>query len=368
MFGWNGAKRASTTSLDKPTVAQVLGIDPENLTVNVMLAGGSFGRRAQDTAHFAAELAEIAKAAGPGAYKLLWTREDDLHGGYYRPLTVHRMRAGIDAEGRLTGWEDIIVNQSIMAGGPMAQMMQDGLDPTSFEGATKMPYDFGNARVGWVQQESPVPVLWWRSVGHTHTGYATEVFLDMVLEAQGKDPVEGRLELIRDDAGRDRAVLEKVAEMAGWTGEKVKDGKAYGVAVHESFETFVAQIAEVSDENGVPKVHRVWCAVDCGIAVNPNVIRAQMEGGIGFGLGTVLFDEITLGEGGVVQQSNFDTYRMLRINEMPEIHVEIIPSEADPKGVGEPGTPPIGPAVANAWRALTGETVTRLPFVKPAGA
>lgn len=351
-------------ALDLPAVAGVLGMDAANVTVNVMLAGGSFGRRAQDTAHFANELAEVAKAAGPGTYKLVWTREDDLHGGYYRPLTVHRMRAGLGEDGSLLGWEDIVANQSIMAGGPMAQMMQDGMDPTSYEGSTKMPYDLPHARAAWAQMESPVSVLWWRSVGHTHTGYATEVFLDMVLEAQGKDPVQGRLDLIKKDAGRDRGVLEKVAEMAGWDGQKVKDGKGYGVAVHESFNTYVAEIAEVEDAGGFPRVTRVWCAVDCGVAVNPNVIRAQMEGGIGFGLGTVLFDEITLGEGGEVQQSNFDTYRMLRINEMPEVMVEIIQSDADPTGVGEPGTPPIGPAVANAWRALTGESVTTLPFAK----
>ena len=355
-------------ALDKPAIAKALGLDAGAVAVNVMLAGGSFGRRAQDTAHFASELGEVAKAGGPGTYKLLWTREDDLHGGYYRPLTIHRMRAGIDGDGNLLGWEDVIVNQSIMAGGPMAQMMQDGMDPTSYEGSTKMPYDLANARVGWVQQESPVTVLWWRSVGHTHTGYATEVFLDMVLEAQGKDPVQGRLDLLKSDRGRDRGVLEKVAEMAGWDGTRVKGDKAYGVAVHESFETYVAQIAEVSDEGGMPKVHRVWCAVDCGVAVNPNVIRAQMEGGVGFGLGTVLFDEITLGEGGTVQQSNFDSYRMLRIHEMPEVTVEIIASDADPTGVGEPGLPPIGPAVANAWRALTGKSVTTLPFSKSAEA
>ncbi|KAF0674578.1 xanthine dehydrogenase family protein molybdopterin-binding subunit [Profundibacterium mesophilum] len=358
---WMGAQ---FPSLDKPAIAQGLGIDPENVIINVMFAGGSFGRRAQPTAHIGAEIAAIAKAAGgDGSWKLVWTREDDLQGGYYRPLTVHKLRGALDAEGNITAWEDVIVNQSIMAGGPMAGMMKDGLDPTSFEGGTKMPYDLPDMRVGWAQMETAVPPLWWRSVGHTHTGYATEVFLDMLLEKGGKDAVEGRLALLgNDDAGRDRAVLEKVAEMAGWTGERVKDGRGYGVAVHESFNTYVAQIVEVSDIEGFPKVHKVWCAVDCGVAVNPNVIRAQIEGGIGYGLGTVLFDEITLLEGGTVAQQNFDTYRMLRINEMPEIEVAIIDSDADPSGIGEPGTPPVGPALANAWRALTGTTVTRLPF------
>ncbi len=355
-------------ALDKPTLAQTLGLDPANVSINVMLAGGSFGRRAQPTAHVAAEIGEIANAAGgDGAWKLMFTRQDDLHGGYYRPLTVHRMRGGLDADGNIVGWQDVVANQSIMAGGPMAAMMKDGMDPTSYEGSTKMPYDLADLRVGWAQVESPVPVLWWRSVGHTHTGYATEVFLDQLLEAGGKDAVQGRLDLLRGDAGRDRGVLEKVAEMAGWDGERVKGDRGYGVALHESFETYVAQIAEVSDVGGMPRVHKVWCAVDCGVAVNPNIIRAQIEGAIGYGLSAILYDEITLGEGGRVQQDNFDTYRILRINEMPEVEVAIIDSDADPTGIGEPGTPPVGPAVANAWRALTGKAVTRLPFSASAG-
>ena len=350
-------------SVDVPTIAQALGLEAGRVKMNVMMAGGSFGRRAQDTGHFAAELAAVAKAAGgTGAWKLLWTREDDMTGGYYRPLTVHKMRAGLDENGAIVGWEDVIANQSIMAGGPFAGMMEGGIDPTAMEGSTKMPYALANARVGWARQESPVSVLWWRSVGHTHTAYATEVFLDMALEAAGKDPVAGRLELLKDEAGRDRAVLEKVAEMAGWDGQSIKGDMAYGVALHESFRSYVAQIAEVTEQDGMPRVTRVWCAIDCGIAVNPDVVRAQIEGGIGYGLGSVLFNELTLAEGGAIQETNFDTYRMLRIDEMPEIIVDIIDSDADPTGVGEPGTPPIGPAVANAWRALTGQTVTQLPF------
>ncbi|WP_185803130.1 xanthine dehydrogenase family protein molybdopterin-binding subunit [Pontivivens nitratireducens] len=350
-------------SLDKPTLAQTLGVDPSNVIINVMFAGGSFGRRAQPDAHLAAEIAAIAKAAGRnGSWKLLWTREDDLHGGYYRPMTVHRMRGGIDAEGNIVGWTDVLANQSIMAGGPMEAMMDKGLDPTAYEGATKMPYDLVNFRTSWARMESPVPVLWWRSVGHTHTGYATEVFLDMLLEAAGKDPVQGRLDLLRADAGRDRAVLERVAAMAGWDGQRVKGDRGYGIALHESFNTYVAQIAEVSNDNGMPRVHRVWCAVDCGVAVNPGVIRAQMEGGIGYGLTALLYSQITLLPGGRIAENNFDDYRMLRINEMPAVEVEILDTDHDPSGVGEPGTPPIGPAVGNAWRALTGQTVTRLPF------
>ncbi len=180
--------------------------------------------------------------------------------------------------------------------------------------------------------------------------------------------MQGRLELLREDMGRDRAVLEKVAEMADWDGTKVKGDKGYGVALHESFGTYVGQIAEVEDRGGFPHVTKVWCAVDCGIAVNPNVIRAQIEGGIGYGLGSVLFNAVTLGEGGLVQEQNFDTYRMIRIHEMPSVEVEIIESAMDPTGIGEPGTPPIGPAVANAWRALTGTNVTTLPFMSANGA
>ncbi len=354
---------------DKQAVAGALGLDAVNVKLNVMLAGGSFGRRAQPSAQIGSEIGAIAAAAGrDGAWKLIWTREDDLAGGYYRPMTVHKMRGALDADGNLLGWHDVVVNQSIMAGGPMEMMMEDGKDPTSYEGSTKMPYDLANLKVDWVRAESAVPVLWWRSVGHTHTGYATEVFLDQLLEAGGKDPVQGRLDLIKDDMGRDRAVLERVAQMAGWDGQKVKGDKGYGVAVHESFGTYVAQIAEVMDVDGFPKVTKVWCAVDCGVAVNPNVIRAQIEGGIGFGLGSILFDQITLGEGGIVQEQNFDTYRMIRINEMPAVEVEIIDSQMDPTGIGEPGTPPVGPAVANAWRALTGTSVTTLPFKTPVGA
>ncbi|TKA95386.1 xanthine dehydrogenase family protein molybdopterin-binding subunit [Cereibacter changlensis] len=349
-------------SFDKPTAAGVLGMKPEDVQINVLLAGGSFGRRAQGSAHLAKEVAEVAKAAErDGVFKLVWTREDDLQGGYYRPATVHRLRAGIDAEGRIVGWENAVANQSIMAGTPMEATMQNGLDATSYEGSNDLPYDVGARRITWARVDSPVPVLWWRSVGHTHTAYAVEVFLDEVLEKAGKDPVQGRLDLMLPEATRQRAVLEKVAEIANWSGRRA-EGKGYGVALAKSFGTYVAQILEVEDRNGFPHVTQVWCAVDCGVAVNPNVIRAQMEGGIGYALGTALFNEITLGEGGGVEQHNFDGYRMLRISEMPKVEVAIIQSGEDPTGVGEPGVPPLAPALANAWRALTGQTVHQLPF------
>ncbi|MGA0614992.1 molybdopterin cofactor-binding domain-containing protein [Paracoccus sp. KR1-242] len=350
-------------SIDRPTVAGVLGVPVTDVSINVLLAGGSFGRRAQGTAHLAAEAAEVAKAAGrDGVFKLVWTREDDLRGGYYRPMTVHRFRAGIDAEGRILGWENTVANQSIMKGTAMEPMLKGGPDNTSFEGSTGLPYQFGARRIGWAQMESPVSVLWWRSVGHTHTAYAVETFLDQVLEAAGKDPVQGRLELLPPEANRERGVIEKAAEMSGWTGP-TRDGKGYGVAWAKSFGTYVAQVVEVETRDGAPRVSRVWCAVDCGIAVNPNVIRAQMEGGIGYALGAALHSRITLAPGGEVEQSNFHDYPMLRISEMPAVEVAIIASDADPTGVGEPGVPPLAPAVANALRALGGERHYSLPFV-----
>ena len=217
-------------------------------------------------------------------------------------------------------------------------------------------------RVQSYNTEVGVPILWWRSVGHTHTAFVVESLIDELLEKAGKDPVEGRLKLL-EQAPRETGVLKRVAEMADWGGA-VPDGRKRGVAVHKSFHTYVAEIAEVSiGEGSAPRVHRVWCAVDCGIAVNPDIIKAQMEGGIGFGLGAVLFDEVTLGEGGRIVQSNFHDYRSLRINEMPEVEVAIVQSSEPPTGVGEPGTPPIGPALANAWRGLTGQPVRRTPIV-----
>ena len=358
---WMGSQ---LQTVEHGAIAQTLGMKPEQVRLNTMLAGGSFGRRAQGDSHFATEAATVAKAHGPGTVKLVWTREDDVQGGYYRPLTVHHIRGGLDADGNVTAWDHVAACQSIMAGTPFEGMMQNGLDPTAFEGAKEPPYTLPNHYMGWARMESPVPVLWWRSVGHTHTAYALETFIDELLEKGGRDAVEGRLALMDEEKhARERGVLQRVAEMAGWSGPKAGDGKARGVAVHKSFDSYVAQIAEVEERDGEPRVTKVWSAVDCGVAVNPNVITAQIEGGVGFGLGAMLYDEITLSEGGRVQQANWDTYRMLRLPEMPDVEVSIIDSDADPTGVGEPGVPPIAPAVGNALRTLRGETPRRLPIV-----
>ncbi|KQT54836.1 twin-arginine translocation pathway signal protein [Aureimonas sp. Leaf454] len=339
---------------DKAAVAEVLGLDPARVRVNTQLGGGSFGRRAQFGSPFIREAAEVFKASGAKRpVKFMWTREDDIRGGFYRPMYAHRMKASVDQDGRITGWRQSIVGQSIMA--------KAELDETSVEGAANPPYDIPNLHVVSHNTVLPVPALWWRSVGHTHTGFAVETFVDELLERVGKDPVEGRMAMLGKEP-RHRGTLKTVAEMAKW-GEPVPEGRMRGVAVVKSFGTYVAQIVEVSALDGAPRVHKVWVAVDCGTAINPNVIRAQMEGGVGYGLGAVLFNEVTLGEGGRIVQSNFHDYRSLRINEMPEVIVEIVPSDEPPTGVGEPGVPPVGPAVANAWRRLTGAPVRRLPIV-----
>lgn len=353
--------------LDHGAIAKTLGLPIEAVRVNVLLAGGSFGRRAQGTSHFAIELADVAKAGGPGTYKLMWTREDDIRGGYYRPMTVHRMRGAITPDGAITAWEDVVANQSIMAGTAMEATMQNGLDSSSFEGSTELPYAMGGRRVAWRRVDRGVPVLWWRSVGSTHTAFATEMLVDELLTAAGKDPLQGRLDLLKPDAKRERAVIEAVRELSGWTGSK-RDGKGYGIGYAKSFGTYVAQVAEVEDRGGRPGVTRVWCAVDCGVPVNPNVIRAQMEGGIGYGLAAALYSQISFGPEGQVMERNFDDYRIMRIGDMPQVDVTILRSDADPTGVGEPGVPPIGPAVANAWRALTGQPTRQLPFVTRTGS
>jgi isoquinoline 1-oxidoreductase subunit beta len=351
---------------DHNMIAAVLGLPFERVEIETMLAGGSFGRRGQADMHLAAELAQAAKAIGPGRpVKLVWTREDDIRGGYYRPLLLHRLRGAVSG-GKIVAWADTIVGQSILKGTPFESIIKNGIDPYTVEGASDMPYDIADFRCALHTVDAAVPVLSWRSVGHTHTGYAVECFVDELLQAAGKDPVAGRLEMM-GASPRAAGVLRAVAALAGWSGPDPVDKRARGVAVVECFGTCVAQIAEVSiDKGGSPRVHRVWCAVDCGVAVNPDVIRAQMQGGIGFGLGHALFAEVTI-DGGRPLQGNFDTYRSLRIDEMPEIEVAIVPSAEKPTGVGEPGVPPIGPAVANAMARLGLQRPRRLPMVRGTG-
>ncbi|MGP9811265.1 molybdopterin cofactor-binding domain-containing protein [Rhodopseudomonas sp. NSM] len=369
---WQGDTASARYGCQFPTpdhgeIAEVLGIGVDKVKLQTILAGGSFGRRAQQSAQVARELAEVAKAIGPGRQlKLVWTREDDMRGGYYRPFGVHRMR-GVVRDGKIVAWSDTIVGQSIMKGSAFeSMMMKDGLDPTVYEGSNEPPYDIANFRCDVHQVDLGVPVLWWRSVGHTHTGYAVEAFVDQLLEAAGQDPVGGRLAMMKDKP-RHAGVLRAVAQSSDWKNARLEPGRARGVAVVESFDTFVAQVVELSIGESGPKVHKVWVAVDCGVAVNPDIIRAQMEGGIGFALGHILYAEQTLEQGRPVS-GNFDTYRSLRIDEMPEIDVTIVASTEKPTGVGEPGVPPLGPAVANAMAKLGAGRPRQLPIVPGASA
>jgi isoquinoline 1-oxidoreductase beta subunit len=363
---WAGSQ---APTIDQQAVAHVAGVAPDKVRVHTLLAGGSFGRRATPDGDIAGEAAAVAKAIGDGRpVKVMWTREDDILGVKYRPLYVHRLRAGLDANGAIVAWEHRIVGQSILGGTPFeAAMVKDGIDPTSVEGAANLPYDIPNLTVELHTTKVGVPVLWWRSVGSTHTAYSTETFLDELAQASGRDPLELRRALLAKHP-RHLAALNLAAEKAGWA-HALPAGRARGIAVHESFNSVVAQVVEVSRRpDGLPSVERVVCAVDCGTAINPDVVRAQMEGGIGFGLAAALWNEVTLVQGRV-QQRNFNDYRPLRIVEMPAVEVHIVPSGAAPTGVGEPGVPPIAPAVANALFQLTGQRVRRLPFARlsPAG-
>jgi isoquinoline 1-oxidoreductase beta subunit len=356
---WNGEQLHTG---DQFALAKLLGVKPENVKINMLYAGGSFGRRANPLSDYVLEAAAIAKAAGGKApIKLVWTREDDMKAGFYRPMYFHALKAGLDAQGNLVAWQHRIIGQSILAGTAFEPMMvKNGIDVTSVEGAATLPYAIPNLHVDLHSPRNGVPVQWWRSVGSTHTAFSTECFLDDVARATGKDPFELRRSLLSKHP-RHKAVLELAAQKAGW-GTPLPQGRARGIAVHESFHTFVAQVAEVSKKgDGGFRLERVVCAVDCGVPVNPRIIAMQMESGIGYGLSAALTGAITLKDG-LVEQSNFNGYPVLRINEMPAIEVHIVPSSEKPTGVGEPATPVIAPALANALCALTGKPVRSLPL------
>ncbi len=347
-------------TVEHATAAAILGLKMDQVKINTLWAGGSFGRRATPNADYIAEAAMILKASGAKyPVQLVQTREDDIKGGRYRPMFYHKVQAGIGADGNPLVWTHRLVGQSFVIGTALEPMMvKNGLDHTAVEGVSDMPYHVPNMLVDWHNAPSPISTLWWRSVGHSHTAQAVEVMIDELAHAAGKDPVAYRLALLKDHP-RHRAVLELAVAKAGT--DKLPSGRGRGVAVHESFSSFVAMVADVTvDKNGV-KVDRVVAAVDCGIAVNPDVVRAQVEGGIGYGLGHALRNQITFTDG-VVDQANFDGYEPLRMSDMPVIEVHIVPSTAAPTGIGEPGVPPIAPAVANAIFAATGKRLRSLPY------
>ena len=355
---WTGTQ---FQTLDQMIAGKITGLKPEQVEIHTEFLGGGFGRRANPTSDFVAEAVQVAKAAG-GPVKTVWAREDDIRGGYYRSAFLHQARIGLGADGLPLAWKHVMVGQSIMAGTSLeAAMVKNGIDKTSVEGVVDSPYLEGlaNHQVELHSPQTGIKVLWLRSVGHSHTAFVMESLIDELATAAGKDPVEYRRTLLKDHP-RHLGVLNLAVEKANWKAP-LPQGHALGVAVHESFGSYVAQVAEVSQDNLAIRVHRVVCAVDCGIAVNPQSIAAQMESCITFGLGMALHSKLTLKDGHVVQ-SNYHDYQVLRLNEMPLVEVHIVPSSDKPGGIGEAGVPPTAPAVANAVFALTGQRLRELPL------
>ncbi|MHC8494916.1 xanthine dehydrogenase family protein molybdopterin-binding subunit [Thalassospira sp. SM2505] len=349
-------------TLTRPMVAATLGLDPAKVEIKTLYAGGSFGRRANAASDYNVEAAMAFAVSGRKVpVKLVWSREDDIKGGYYRPMSAHRAKIGLDGDGKIIGWDHRLAVKSIAKGGPFEMMVKDGVDPTSVEGVAESLYRLPNMGIGLSDFTTPVPINWWRSVGHTHTGFVMESLMDMVATETGQDPIEMRLSML-DPAGANQArmieAIKLVREISGW-----KAGDTRGFAAHYSFNTCVVVVADVTVEDTSVHVNKLFMAVECGVAVNPDVIRAQMEGGAGYALSAIFRNEVTLTDG-EVDQYNFPDYELLRNIEMPEIEVAIVASNNAPTGVGEPGVPPTGPAVANAIFAKTGKRIMDLPMTK----
>jgi len=354
-------------TIDQMAIAQTLGLAPEQVTLNTLPAGGGFGRRAVPSSDYLREGAQIAKAwrekKGAGPLRVMWSREDDIKGGYYRPMHVHSAKIGLDGNGNVIQWDHAIVGQSILKGSPFEQfMVKDGIDATMTEGVVENTYGVP-LRVSVSHPDVAVPVLWWRSVGHTHTAFVMETLADEVARAAGQDPVAWRL--ARYDAkthARHIAALKLAVEKSGYGKRQLPSGQAFGVAVHESFGSVVAYVAEVSIKDGRPFVHRVTAGVHANTVVNPTAAEAQIQGGATYGFGMTLPGaQITLKDG-QVEQTQFSDYTPPRITDAFPVAVHFVPSNDPPTGLGEPGTPVIVPAVANAVAALTGKRLRKLPF------
>jgi isoquinoline 1-oxidoreductase beta subunit len=358
-------------TIDQMQTAAAAGLKPEQVNLVTTFAGGGFGRRANPSSDYLVEAVRLARTLREGGLdapvKVIWSREDDMKGGYYRPAHVHRVAVGVDAKGLPSAWQHAIVGQSILKGTAFEKfLVKDGIDATTTEGVVDSPYRLPNMRVGVHHPEVNVPVLWWRSVGHTHTAYVMETLIDELAVAAKQDPIAYRLALLDAKHKRHRAVLELVRAQSGWgtpavTARLAREKRALGVAVHESFGSVCAQVAEVSITSNEITVHRVVAAVDCGTVVNPLSAQAQVESAIVYGLSAALYGRITL-KAGQVEQTNFGDYPVLRLPEMPRVETHFVASRAAPTGLGEPGTPPIAPAVANAVARLTGKRLRTLPF------
>jgi isoquinoline 1-oxidoreductase beta subunit len=350
---------------DQAAAAATAGLKPEQVTLHTMMAGGGFGRRAVPTSDFVVEAVNIAKAWKAAGHatpiKMMWSREDDIKGGYYRPSHVHRAEIGLDAQGNILAWDHVIVGQSIAAGTPFEGfMIKGGVDSTMVEGMGA-PYDVPMNLSAHIAKAN-VPVLWWRSVGSTHTAFVMETLIDEAAHAAGTDPVAYRKKLIDAKHARHHAALDLAVARSGYGKKTLPKGHAWGVAVHESFNTVVAYVVEASIKDGTPRLHKATAAVHCNTAVNPLSIEAQIQGAALMALGTTLPGaRITLKDG-VVEQQNFGDYTVARMNDMPQVEVHIVPSNDPPTGLGEPGLPPLAPAFANALFRLTGKRLRKLPF------
>ncbi|UTH72829.1 xanthine dehydrogenase family protein molybdopterin-binding subunit [Chromobacterium sp. IIBBL 290-4] len=356
---WSGTQ---SQTMDAAMAAGMLGLKMEQVTLHTTLLGGGFGRRAiPGGGDWLREAVEVARAHGKGVpVHLMWTRDDDLAGAYYRPMWHDRVRGGVDAAGRPVAWLQTGVGQSIAVGTPFEKMMiKDGIDGLSIEGTADMPYAIPARLLDLHTPKTPLPVLWWRSVGHSHSAFSTESFIDELARLARKDPLAYRLSLL-PPGSRESGVLKEAARMAGW-GRKLPKGHGLGIAVHASFGSYVAHAMEVAVKGKSLTVQKVWCAVDCGVTVNPDQVAAQMQGSILFGLSAALFGEITF-KNGEVEQKNFDGYQLLRMSQSPLIEVSILQSEEAPGGTGEPAVPPVAPALANAIHAASGKRLRILPL------
>ena len=343
--------------------AKVADLSEDKVKLNVTLLGGGFGRRLE--VDVVVQATQLAMAADGAPVQLVWSREQDMTHDYYRPMHVAQLSAAVNGQGQVESLQiksagDAISPRWMSRVLPALSGPIDAPDKTTAEGLFDLPYGFEHQRMSHVSTKMGVPIGFWRSVGHSGNAFVVETFIDQLAHAAKKDPVIFRRELLASEP-RALGVLNLAAEKSGW-GKPLPKGLTRGIAVHKSFGTWVAQVAEVRvNDNGSFRVERVVCAVDCGVAVNPDVIRAQMEGGIGMGLSAALGEAITLKKG-VVEQSNFHNYSLLRIDAMPKVEVHIVASTEKPGGIGEPGTPPIAPAVANALFAATGKPMRNLPL------
>jgi isoquinoline 1-oxidoreductase beta subunit len=352
-------------TFDHAAVARTAGLKPELVTLNTMMAGGGFGRRAVPTSDYIVEAVHIAKTyrelGKSGPLKVMWSREDDIKGGYYRPAHVHRVEIGFDKQGKILAWDHTVVGQSITAGTPFEKMMvKDGVDDTMVEGLSGA-YDIPN-KISVHNTQANVAVLWYRSVGNTHTAFVMETLIDEAAHMAGSDPVAYRKKLLGPDHPRHIAALDLAVQMSGYGKTKLPKGHAFGVALHESFDSVVAYVVDATVTKGVPKLHQVWAAVHCNQVVNPLTVEAQVQGAALMALGSTLPGAAITFKDGMVEQQNFNDYTVARMSDMPRVTVAIVPSNDPPTGMGEPGFPPLAPAYANAIAKLTGKRLRKLPF------